>query len=184
MKTFIAMDYQRGLNMLKDWIETGSVPSQTKVHGVESVQAFRMAGIAQSCSTDNIGAATDAALSAAKTTFERLGIPTTGAMTSVYTKFNVKEGIFDFISGYIIPDDVSLAAGSDLKTWKLEAGKAFRVEHIGSYRHLGNGWSVANQQARHLRLKQCRSGTYEIYRTTLPQTPEAELATDIYLPLR
>jgi hypothetical protein len=59
----------------------------------------------------------------------------------------------------------------------------FRVEHIGAYKHLGNAWSIAKQVVRYKKMKQCRVGTYEIYRT-VPPTPEQELVTDIYLPLK
>ncbi len=61
MKTFIGMDYQRGLNMLKDLIETGSIPSQTIVHGKEPIAKFHMAGIAGSCPVEAIGPSMDAA---------------------------------------------------------------------------------------------------------------------------
>ncbi len=184
MKTFIGMDYQRGLNMFKDWIETGAIPSKVKVHGSETVQQFTMAGIASSSSVDKVGAAMEKTFADAQAAFNASGIPLDGDMISVYTKFRIKEGIFDYISGYVIPDNVKIPAGSPLTTWQLTTSKAFRVEHVGSYRHLGNGWSVANQIVRYLKLKQCRTGTYEIYRTTPPQTPEAELVTDIYLPLK
>lgn len=184
MKTFIGMDYQRGLTMLKDWMETGAIPSKSKVHGSEKVEPFRMAGIAASSPVDTVGPAMDKTFAAARSAFKSLGIPINSDMISVYTKFRIKEGIFEYICGYVIPDDVQIPAGSNLTVWKMPTSKAFRVEHIGSYRHLGNGWSIANQVARYRKLKQCRTGTYEIYRTTPPQTPEAELVTDIYLPLK
>jgi effector-binding domain-containing protein len=184
MKTFIGMDYGRGLNMLKEWIELGTIQSKTKVHGVETVQPFRMAGVAASSPIDRIGPSMEQTFSKAQTEFKNLGMPMTGEMISVYTKFRVKEGIFDYISGYVIPESVQAPTGSALVTWQLPTTKAFRVEHIGSYRHLGNGWSVANQIARYKKLKQSSTGTYEIYRTIPPKTPESELVTDIYLPLK
>lgn len=45
MKTFIGMDYERGLKMLKEWIETGTVLSKTNARGIETVRPMRMAGI-------------------------------------------------------------------------------------------------------------------------------------------
>jgi effector-binding domain-containing protein len=105
-------------------------------------------------------------------------------MIAVYTKFLIKEGVFEYLLGYMIPESLILPTQSSLREWRQGAGRALHVEHIGSYRHLGNAWSVANQIARHKKLKQCRTGTYEIYTTTPPQTPEALLQTDIYLPLR
>ncbi len=183
MKTFIGMDYARGLAMFKEWLETGVIRSQVNVAGVEQTQAFRMAGIAGSSSVDQVGSAMEKTFAQAESEFKRAGIRIDGEMVSVYTKFRIKEGIFDYISGYIIPANVEIPSNSRLKTWSLPTEKVFRVQHVGSYRHLGNGWSVANQLVRHKKLKQSRCGTYEIYRT-VPPTPEQELVTDIYLPLK
>ncbi|MCH5373544.1 MAG: SRPBCC family protein, partial [Planctomycetes bacterium] len=35
MECFIGMDYERGLKMLKEWIETGQVLSKTEIRGIE-----------------------------------------------------------------------------------------------------------------------------------------------------
>ena len=184
VKTFVGMDFQRGLTMLKEWIETGRIQSKTIVHGVEQCGPIRMAGIAGSCKVSEVGPAMDKAFSKAREQFASVGLPLTGQMISVYTKFRVKDQIFDFVSGYLLPSNVSIPSTSTLQFWDLPSCNAFRVEHIGSYRHLGNGWSVANQLVQHKKLKQRKKGTYEIYRTIPPATPEDQLQTDIYLPLR
>ena len=184
IKTFIGMDYMRGLRMLKDWIETGSIPSKVIQHGIEETGPVRMAGVVSSCEVESVGRSMEAAFSKARELFQSNGLPLNGSMISVYTKFRISKGVFEYISGYMLPDDVVVPASSGLKVWSIPASKAFRVEHIGSYNHLGNAWSVANQVARHRKLKQQRCGTYEIYRTTPPSTPDAELQTDIYLPLK
>jgi predicted transcriptional regulator YdeE len=183
MKTFIAMDYQRGLTMLRDLIETKQIPSRCVVHGKKPVGPIRMAGIADRCSVFNVGSSMENAFNRARAEFERLGLPTDGEMISVYTKFRMASGEFDYISGWAIPATLTLPT-SALKTWTLPASSAFQVDHIGSYSHLGNAWSVANQLVRKQKLKQTRGGTFEIYRTTPPETPENELLTEIYLPLR
>lgn len=184
MKTFIGMDYRRGLEMIKDLVETGRVPSKTVVHGIEQTAALRMAGIASRCSVDGVGPSMEQAFSKARQEFQQLGLSTNGLMISAYTKFHMKEGVFEYISGFTIPETVEIPAGSSLKLYSIPAGKAFRVEHIGSYRHLGNPWSAANQIVRSKKMKQQKHATYEIYRTTPPSTPDHELRTDIYLPLR
>jgi hypothetical protein len=183
MKTLLGMDYARGLTMFKEWIETGSITSKTKVHGIEQASSFRMLGIASSCSVDQVSASMEKAFSQAQDEFKRLGISMDHGMISVYTKFHVKEGVFEYISGYIVPESTEIPSSSKLQSWSLPAGKVFRVEHVGRYQHLGNPWSIANQIVRYKKLKQSKVGTYEIYRT-IPPTPEAELVTDIYLPLK
>lgn len=45
MEVFIGMDYERGLKMLKESIETGTILSTVNVRGIESVGPLRMAGV-------------------------------------------------------------------------------------------------------------------------------------------
>lgn len=184
IKTFIGMDYDRGLSMLKDLIETGNIPSKVLVHGSERVGPLRMAGIAGTCSVDEVNRAVSGAAERARKAFAENGLPLDGLMITVYTRFRVKQKTFDFICGFVLPDELEVPSRVGLTTWRLPNCPAFRVQHTGSYRHLGNGWSVANQVVRYSKLKQRREGTFEIYRTTPPDTPENELVTDIYLPLR
>ncbi len=184
LKTFIGMDYQRGLTMLKEWLETGTIQSKTNVIGIESIQPVRMAGVVGRSSVDEIGPAMEQTFASAEQKFSQLGLSTTGGKISVYTRFDIKKGTFDYISGFLVDQDLEIPPASELKIWSLPACQAFRVEHIGSYHHLGNGWSVANQLVRHQKLKQCKQGTFEIYRSTPPETAPSDLTTDIYLPLK
>lgn len=184
IKTFIGMDYDRELAMLKDLIETGVIPSKVLVHGSEPTEPLRMAGISGTCTIDQVSQAVSGAFEKARKTFAENDLPLDGSMITVYTRFCVKPGTFDYICGFILPEKTEVPARSGLKTWRLPKCHSFRVQHTGSYRHLGNGWSVANQVVRYSKLKQRREGTFEIYRTTPVDTPENELVTDIYLPLR
>ncbi len=183
MKTFIGMDYRRGLVMLKDWIETGAIPSRIEVRGSQPVGPLRVAGITGSAPVDAVGSQMEATFRTAREAFERAGIEP-GLPVSVYTRFRVKEGVFEYLSGFELPPGQRLPAESKLSLWELPPLQAFQVQHTGSYRHLGNGWSAANQLVRHRKLKQRSCGTFEIYRNEPGEVPEAELVTDIYLPLK
>ena len=66
MEAFIGMDYQRGLRMLKEWLETGQILSETKIRGVESVGPLQMAGVRHTCALKDIGAAMQSAMTEAK----------------------------------------------------------------------------------------------------------------------
>ena len=184
MKTFIGMDYSRGLAMIKDLLENGKINSKVIQHGVENMNGFKMAGIARVCKVEETGKSMSAAFGEAQREFSRLGLPTDKGMISVYTKFKIKQGEFHYVSGFIIPESTTIPAGSALTTWSMPTSKVFRIEHIGPYKHLGNGWSVANMQCRGKKLKQQKYGTFEIYRNNPDTTPEHEIKTDIYLPLK
>jgi effector-binding domain-containing protein len=119
----------------------------------------------------------------ARAEFARAGLQP-GTPVSVYTRFRVKQGMFDYLSGFELASGQQLPAGTRLRLWELPSGQAFQVRHIGSYSHLGNAWSAANQIVRHKKLKQKSCGTFEIYRNGPGEVPEPELVTDIYLPLK
>lgn len=184
LETMIGMDYQRGLLMLKDWLETGIIPSKSVVAGVQETGPLRMAGVLGTCRTDEIGPAMEETFAAANREFELAGLARDGAMISVYTKFLMAKGRFDYLSGYVLPPDASLRLPASLTEWTLPRCSALRVDHQGAYRHLGNGWSIANQIARHRKYKQRSCGAFEIYRKSAPQVAEDQQVTEIYLPLR
>lgn len=181
--TFIGMDYERGLKMLKELIETGAIQSKTIVHSAEPVGPLRVAGVRKTCAMKDIGPSMDASFAEAREQLAKHNLPTDGDMISVYHDCDLKTQMFDYTSGYVLPQSTGEVA-TELSSWSLPACKALRVEHIGSYTHLGNGWSAANQVARYKKMKQSKVGAYEIYRNNPKDTPKGELKTDIYLPLK
>lgn len=54
MKVWIGLDYERGLKIFKEFIETGAVASKVNIDGVEDTQALPFVGIANSCSFEDI----------------------------------------------------------------------------------------------------------------------------------
>lgn len=183
MESFIGMDYERGLKMLKEWIETGQILSKTNIRGVESVGPLRMAGVRKSCKLQEIGPSMEAAFAEARQKFAQHNLPTDGEAISVYHEFNMKTQVFDCTSGHILPDSVA-SIPPEFSTWSIPRSKALAVEHIGSYDHLGNAWSAANQHARYKKLKQSKDGAFEIHKNDPQETAPAELRTEIFLPLR
>ncbi len=183
MKTFIGMDYDRGLKMLKEWIETGEILSTTTVRGVESVEPFQMIGIRKTSTLSEIGPSMEAAFAEVVEILEQNKIPCDGACLSVYHKIDFKTGVFDYTSGFVVPANVN-EVPSGLSSWSIPQVQALVTVHIGSYDNLGNAWSAANQHARYKKLKQSKHGTFEIYRNAPCETPPAELKTEIYLPLK
>ncbi len=182
MDTWLGMDYERGLRMLKEWIETGNVTSQVNVHGKEQVAAIRMAGVQRTCSLAEIGPTMQKAICEMHEKFTAAGAPLDGAFMSVYPKFDMKTKQAEFIVGLQIPDSVAVPAG--LVEWTAPDMAAFRVEHIGPYDHLGNGWSTGQMHLRYKKIKQCKVAPFEIYRNSPEETAPVDLVTDIYLPLK
>lgn len=138
MKTLIGMDYDRGLKMLKEFIETGSVLSKTTIVGIESVGPLQMAGVRRHCTMDEIADGMQAAFDEVKEQFCQLDLPTDGGGgISVYLNADLKKQEFDFISGFLLPESFSGSIGS-LTRWSIPQVNALRVDHNGSYEHCGN----------------------------------------------
>jgi len=182
LKSFIGMDYVRGLKMLKEWIESGRVLSDNKIVGPTSVGPVRMAGVRQTCEMKDIGPVMHQAVEQAKQQLEAAGLCPEGRVMAVYHGFDVKQLKFDFSAGYMIDQDVT--PPSTMSVWSMPESQAFQVTHTGSYEHLGNPWSIAHQHIRYRKLKQQKIGTFEIYHNCPDDVPDEELLTDIYLPLR
>lgn len=182
IKSFIGMDYERGLKMLKEWLETGRIQSQTTFNPDATVGPLKVAGVRTKALMKDIGPVMSTAIQSATEKLQAAGISKCGEMVSVFHHLNVKTGVFDFTTGFIVPD--SATPPEEMSVWSTPVTKAFHAQHIGSYDHLGNAWSSANQHVRYKKMKQSKVGTFEIYRNSPEDTPPGELHTDIYLPLK
>ena len=182
MDGWVGMDYERGLRMLKEWIETGEITSRVSVHGPTPVEAQRIVGVRRACPLRSIGNEMKTAIDDVSRTLAAAGRSPAGPLIAAYHDFNVGRQTVDFTVGYSI--DGSSPVPEGLSEWSAPASSAFHVEHVGSYDHLGNGWSVAQQHVRYKRLKSSKVAPYEVYRNTPDDTRPADLRTDIYIPLR
>ncbi len=183
METLVGMDYERGLKMLKESIETGQVLSTTSIRGIESVGPLRMAGVRKTCATVDMGPSMKAAFEESREKLCQAGLPTDGLGISVYHKFDMKAQVFDYTSGFILPDTVAEVPDT-LSSWSLPASQALAIEHVGSYANLGNAWSAGHKFVHHKKLKQSKAGCYEVYRNRPEEVPPAEMKAEIFLPLR
>ncbi len=188
IKSFVGMDYDRGLSMLKEWLETGSIAAKTIVCGVKNTDAVHIIGIRNTATWQSLGESMNQAFSDAKEKMKAASLSVSGQMISAYHKFDTKNLIFDYTSGFLVSSEtIQQLKGKlpdGLSTWSGPAGTALHVEQTGGYEHIGNGWSAAHQYARSKKLKMARTSTYEIYRNNPSDTDRVDLRTDIYLPVR
>lgn len=182
METFIGMDFERGLKMLREKIETGEVLSQTEVMGIEAIESRDIFGVRKSCSIDEISPEMKKAVETTTSKFSENGIAADGEMVSAYHPVDLKKRRFDFTSGFCV--DSGGGPPSGLAHCHIPAGKALHIRHVGSYENLGNSWSGAYQYARYKKIKIAKKDAFEVYRNDPSDTPPAELITDIYLPVK
>lgn len=182
MEIFIGMDYERGLRMLKELIETGEVPARTDIRGIEATKPRRVIGLRTSCALDGIGPSMQETFSLVDS---KLGTATSSAdteMISVYHTYDMKNRTVDYTSGYVVTADAPCPSG--LVVQELEPGNALAMRHTGAYEHLGNTWSGAHQYARYKKIKLSKSPGFEIYRNNPSDTARGDLVTDVYVATR
>lgn len=185
MVAFIGSDYERGLGMMKEHLETGTVPSKVEHKGTVDRPGFYFAGKRRRCGTKELGMAM-------KDDFEELrrliasgALPASTAAFSFYHSYDMVQGTCEYTSGFIYGSLPNVPSG--LESGAVPAHRAVRVDHVGSYRHLGNAWSALNSCSRAggRKTKPLKSiPMYEVYANDAAVVPERELRTELYSPIR
>lgn len=182
MGTMVAMDYDRGLSMLKSLCETGEIHSKTEVKGTVERPAVNYIGIQFSCKMEAIEEASGKAFHDFKAALEKAGIPVPPEFLSVYSDFDLEAREFGVISGCAV-ESLPNPLPEGLVSGTMPAHDAFQVEHKGSFKHLGNGWFVGLQRLHHQGLKQNNAiKPYETYPANWEEIPAQDILTKIYFP--
>ena len=180
MGAMVGMDYERGLLMLKDYVETGSVPSKLDFAGVVQESACDYVGIRTECSIKDIG-------EAMKADFENLaaqfGPEAMAKSFSIYHKWDMVKGVCEYTAGCAL-ETVPESLPNGFFTDTFPQCEAYKVVHTGSYRHLGNAWSAGMMHGRAKVYKQSKKlHPFETYGNSPKDTPENELITNIHFPV-
>jgi len=183
MESMIAMDYDRGLRMLKEWIETGTVASKTHIEGLIQFPSQTVIGLRGHCHLSDIGRAMENTIGEASDRLAKAGIETDGGWMSIYNNLSLSHGDVQYTSGVLVPADHVKPDG--LVTQTVPATSAVHVTHVGKYEHLGNAWFAAYQNARAMQRKVAAAVPgFEIYETLSPDTPSEQAKTNVYLPVK
>ncbi len=183
MEPWIGMDYERGLKMIKDLIEKGSIASDITIEGTTSLDGFKYIAHKVTCPMYEVG-------DYMKKSFEKINTVCdakeydAGLAFSIYHKFDFTDPECTYSSG--VPFKDGLEVSDDLYTDHYPDIKAVKVKFKGDYEHLGNGWAAAFSYMRYKKLKMNKKiSPIEIYRTDPRKEPNPEnWITDIYIPIK
>lgn len=185
MSAWVGCDYERGLSMLKEYIETGTVLSQVSVAGVAEQAGFSYVGRRKECAIDDVGPSMEAVFTEIMQAVERGELEKPDFNLSFYHNYDMvnRRCQYTAASGYrqapsAVPPEGYVQAS-------ISGHRALQVAHLGPYRHLGNAWSTAMTWQRSDKLKVNKTiPMYEIY-TTMPREEEEEkIETRIFLPVK
>lgn len=184
MQAYIGSDYERGLLMLKEYMETGSVASYVYIEGEYSMPPQDYIGIPRTCSLQELGVLMQKDFEALQTFSKVHHLEVFDIPFSIYNYFDVVKKETSYIACLPVKkSDVKLE--SRWVQGRLEEAPALKTRHKGRYLHLGNAWMTAMSFTRLKKIKTLKRPLgYEYYINDPATTREEALITEIYLPLK
>ncbi|MEL6688352.1 MAG: SRPBCC family protein [Pseudomonadota bacterium] len=183
MEGFIGMDYERGLNLLKDYVEDGKIHSKLNFKGEWDYDGCTYLGIRRACSLE-------AMPQLMKEDFERLG-PWAAehglrpeSMFCIYHDFNPVKGRCEYTAAVPYVDKPENLP-DDFITGSQAASRMYTLGHVGPYEHLGNAWSTLHNMIRSKELKvQKGYHPFETYGNSPQDTDPKDLITMVTFALK
>ncbi|OQX28554.1 MAG: hypothetical protein B0D92_08275 [Spirochaeta sp. LUC14_002_19_P3] len=182
MSALIGSDFERGLAMLKEYIETGNVSSELSDKGVAQRPLRYYVGIERTCSMAEVGPAMKADFNTLEKLFESSTLPEPQEVVSIYKKFDMVRDVCVYISGFLYDSLPKTPDGT--VSGCLPDHQALKINHKGSYQHLGNAWSAAMSRLRARYKANKAVPMYEIYLNHPDKVAERDLLTDVYAPVK
>lgn len=184
METYIGMDYDRGLNLLKDYVEDGKVHSQLNFLGESNYNGSNYVYIKERTTIEEMP-------ERMKSNFEDLmtfahhtkGMRPQDAIC-IYHKFDAVKNVCEYSAGVpydTLPNDLP----SHYKLGKQEPTKIYTLEHVGPYEHLGNAWSTLQAMIRSKELKIVKGyHPFETYGNSPKDTHPHELISRVHFAVK
>ncbi len=184
MEAFIGMDFERGLNMLKEYAEDGAVKSKLEFIGRGHYPGCKYVGIKRDCSASEVGEKMAADFNSLKDLASANEDNLEGVPFSIYHKWDPVKQQVSYTAGFPVkqvPD--SLPAG--VISGAIPATETYTVRHVGPYLHLGNAWTTMMMMQRAKEFKPKKGfHPFETYVNAPDQVAETELITDIHFAVK
>lgn len=179
----IRSDFQRGLLLLKDYLETGMINSSTKLAGQVDVDATNFVGIRRKVAMSEIASSLGADFDTLQQAAKSGSFFVSGAPICIYNQVDSRNQQFHYTAA--LPIDEQARIGDPLFVGAVADCKALKVVHVGPYWHLGNAWAWLMAEARLHKLKPSKKQPmFERYLNDPGEIDAAELITELYFPVR
>lgn len=185
MVAMMSRDFDRGLLMLKEYIETGVVCARSEYLGELQMPALNLIGVKNTCSLSQLSQSMSRDF---QNLFQNLNSPELpekiGALCLTH-RFDVVKNECEYTAAMMYPVGVELMPPAEFTRLKFPTHYAITAKHHGAYRHLGNTWGMVMSMFRFLKLKNNKSvPMYEIYLNNPQQTAEKDLLTQVVSPIK
>ena len=182
MKAMIGMDYERGLKLLKEYVETGAVTSQTEIIGEVNVPTTHYTGISEASQLQSLSQSMQDTFPKVMALVKEKSSASEGrTLEDIYGAIYHRMDIKSQRCEYTAFASVDKAAATD----SIPDCRALKVIHTGSYHHLGNAWSTINSYQRYKKIKLDKQvAPFEFYLNDPDKVAPKDLVTEVYLPIK
>lgn len=183
MTAFVGMDYERGLRMLKDYVEEGKVHSDLDFKGNKPIDGFKYIGIKRSCKIANMGVDMGQQFTKLGTFVKENNINPEGDTLSIYHKWDMVAGTAEYTAAIPVKE-IPANLSNGFITGEIPKTNVHAVAHTGKYEHLGNAWTAQYGMQRAKVFKSNKKlDPMEVYKNDPTKTPANELVTEILFPV-
>ncbi len=183
IKTFVGMDYERGLKMIKAIAEEGSLDCETINSDTMDYKGFSYRGIQRTVAISDMPETMSKDFEKIVNDIVIQGNKAAEHWICVYPKFDLKKGVATYIAAVSDENLDDLELDSHYVSGSVPSGKALEIKHNGSYEFLGNAWAMGmmNMQSKKLKGKDY---PFEQYWNSPTEVKPNELKTSVFFPLK
>lgn len=183
MTAYIGSDYDRGLRMLKDYVETGAVPSKLDFKGIHQYTGNKYIGIKTTCTMDTLNTKMADDFGKLSTWAAKNANQMAGSGFSIYHVWDVVENKVVYTSAFPVKE-IPNPLPEGFISGTIPAIKVNTISHTGPYKHLGNAWTTQYMMQRGKEFKH-RKGIdpFEVYMNMPGQVSDEQLVTEIHFPV-
>lgn len=184
MERMIGMDYDRGLLMLKDYIEKGSVDAKLEFLGESDYAGCNYVGIKSECTIDNIGEVMEGDFKKLVEFAKANAETVTDEWFTIYHKFDINKNKVVYTSGIGVKTEMQNLSGG-LINGSIPSTRLQIVRHVGPYELSGNAWSAIMAMERAKEFKNNKKiPMMEFYRNSPIETKPKDLISDICMAVK
>lgn len=180
----VGLDYQRGLNMLKEYVEDGKISSKIAFEGKQQVDGCTYVGTTRGSTFEDIASNMQQAFADLHAYQAEHLQEVTGKPFCIYHRWNMTSGETEFTVALPVakaPDHIP----NDFALGNMPAHTVETVSHTGAYKYLGNAWSTLYTMERNKEFKQNKAvAPYEVFENSPENTAPNELLTKVRFPVK
>ncbi len=182
--SYMIHDFNRGLLMLKDLVETDQVLSRSVFKDVKSFNGFQVIGRKITTQISQLSSVMPGEFHELLDKVKLQQLPEPQTALSFTHEFDVASGQCEVTAGFVYPPGQALKVPKGYQLTVIPAHRGLLVDHFGAYHHLGNGWGMAMAHLRGLKKKiNKKIPLYEVYVTLPDQCEIKDLHTEVVIPI-